>query len=184
MNMSKIILVTGGARSGKSTFAENLLKDEEDVLYIATSIITDEEMEDRVKKHRERRSSNWETHEGYLDLHKALEKSHKEYVLLDCVTIMTTNIMFSEDKDLEQVSMEEIDDITIKIKNEFTKFINKGRELNKTIVMVTNEVGWGVVPPTKLGRIFRDIAGFVNQYIGSLSDEIYLVCCGQPLKIK
>ncbi|GAA0730813.1 bifunctional adenosylcobinamide kinase/adenosylcobinamide-phosphate guanylyltransferase [Clostridium malenominatum] len=182
--MGKIILVTGGARSGKSSFAENLLKDKEDVLYIATSIFSDEEMKDRVKKHRERRNPNWETYEGYMDLHKALEKTKKNYVLLDCVTIMTTNIMFSGNRDLEEMTMDEIDQITIKIKDEFTKFINKGIELDKTIVMVTNEVGWGVVPPTKLGRIFRDVAGFVNQYIGSLSHEVYLVCCGQPLKIK
>lgn len=182
--MSKIILVTGGARSGKSTFAENLLKGNDDVLYIATSIITDEEMEDRVKKHIERRNYNWETYEGYLDLHKALEKSKKNYILLDCVTIMTTNIMFSEDKDLEEISMEEVDKITAKIKDEFYKLITKAKEMDKTLVMVTNEVGLGVVPPTKLGRIFRDVSGFVNQYIGSLSDEIYLVCCGQPLKIK
>ncbi|KAJ50329.1 adenosylcobinamide kinase/adenosylcobinamide-phosphate guanylyltransferase [Clostridium tetanomorphum] len=184
MSLGKIILVTGGARSGKSSFAENILKDKEDVLYIATSIVTDEEMKDRVKKHRERRNKNWETYEGYLDLHKALENSNCKYVLLDCVTIMTTNIMFREERDFDTISMEEVDKITLKIKEEINKFISKGRELDKTIVMVTNEVGLGLVPAYRLGRIFRDIAGFINQYIGSLSDEIYLVCCGHPLKIK
>ncbi|WP_027624236.1 bifunctional adenosylcobinamide kinase/adenosylcobinamide-phosphate guanylyltransferase [Clostridium lundense] len=184
MSLGKIILVTGGARSGKSSFAENILKDKDDVLYIATSIVTDEEMEDRVKKHRERRNSKWETYEGYVDLDKALENSNSKYVLLDCVTIMTTNIMFSEERDFDTISMDEVDKITLKIKEEITKFISKGRELDKDIVMVTNEVGLGLVPAYRMGRIFRDIAGFVNQYIGSLSDEIYLVCCGQPLKIK
>ncbi|NMA58571.1 bifunctional adenosylcobinamide kinase/adenosylcobinamide-phosphate guanylyltransferase, partial [Clostridium cochlearium] len=79
MGSGKVILVTGGSRSGKSSFAEELLKDEDDVLYIATSIVTDEEMEDRVKKHRERRNPLWETYEGYLDLDKAVENSNKKY---------------------------------------------------------------------------------------------------------
>ncbi|WP_125153207.1 bifunctional adenosylcobinamide kinase/adenosylcobinamide-phosphate guanylyltransferase [Clostridium rectalis] len=184
MDKNKIILVTGGARSGKSTFAENLLKHSDDVLYIATSIITDEEMEDRVKKHRSRRNSNWNTYEGYFDLDNVLEKYSNKYILLDCVTIMTTNLMFSLGNNLEEVSMEEIDKIIVKIKREFDKLIKKARETNKTLVMVTNEVGLGVVPAYKVGRIFRDVAGFVNQYIGNLSDEVYLICCGQSLKIK
>lgn len=184
MGSGKVILVTGGSRSGKSSFAEELLKDEDDVLYIATSIVTDEEMEDRVKKHRERRNPLWETYEGYLDLDKAVENSNKKYILLDCVTIMTTNIMFKDEKDLEEISMEEVDKITESIKHEFHKLISKVREEDKTIVMVTNEVGLGVVPAYKIGRIFRDTAGFVNQHIGKKADEIYLVCCGQPMKIK
>lgn len=184
MNSGKVVLVTGGSRSGKSSFAEELLKDKDDVLYIATSIVTDEEMEDRVKKHRERRNSSWETYEGYFNLDKAIENSDKKYILLDCITIMTTNIMFKDEKDLEKVSMEEIDKITGNIKKEFDKLIAKVREEDKTIIMVTNEVGLGLVPSYKIGRIFRDIAGFVNQHIGKKADEIYLVCCGQPMKIK
>ena len=99
-------------------------------------------------------------------------------------TGVTQKKLFSEERDFDTISMDEVDKITVKIKEEVRKFILKGRELDKTIVMVTNEVGLGLVPSYRLGRIFRDIAGFVNQYIGSLSDEIYLVCCGQPLKIK
>lgn len=184
MSSGKVILVTGGSRSGKSSFAEELLKDKDDVLYIATSIITDEEMEDRVKKHRERRNPLWQTYEGYSDIDKAIKNNEKRYILLDCVTIMTTNIMFKDGRDLEKISMDEVDKITESIKKEFDKLISKVREEDKTIIMVTNEVGFGLVPAYKMGRIFRDTAGFVNQHIGKKADEVYLVCCAQPIKIK
>jgi len=193
MEQGKIILVTGGARSGKSTFAENLLKDKDDVLYIATSVITDEEMEDRVTKHKERRNHRWGTLEGYKNLADKIGEYDNKYMLLDCVTVMTTNTLFDQeqgllsiglDNDFDFISMEDVDKITALLKEEFKRLIEKPRELNRTLVLVTNEVGWGLVPEYKLGRIFRDTAGFINQYIGSLSDEVYLVCCGQPLKIK
>ena len=182
--MSKITLVTGGSRSGKSSFAENLLKDTDDVLYIATAIITDVEMEHRIKKHVDSRNSKWETYEGFFDLDKAIAKYDMENIMLDCVTIMTTNLMFKQELDFDNMSMEEVDNLLKNIKNEFQKLILKAKESNKNLVMVTNEVGLGLVPETKLSRIFRDIAGFVNQYIASLSDEVYLICCGLPLKLK
>lgn len=193
MGQGKIILVTGGARSGKSTFAESLIKDTDDVLYIATSIVTDEEMQDRVKKHRDRRNPKWGTLEAYKDVADKIIAFDNEYMLLDCVTIMMTNLLFDQeqgllsigaDNDFEFVSMEDIDEITVAIKEEFKKLIEKTRELDRILILVTNEVGSSLVPEYKLGRIFRDTAGFVNQYIGNLSDEVYLVCCGQPLKIK
>lgn len=182
--MSKITLVTGGSRSGKSTFAENLLKDNDDVLYIATAIITDKEMEHRIKKHVDSRNSKWTTHEGFFDLDKAIEQYDIDNIMLDCVTIMTTNLMFKHELDFDNMSMEEVDNLLSDIKVEFQKFILKAKASDKNLIMVTNEVGLGVVPESKLSRIFRDIAGFVNQYIASLSDEVYLVCCGLPLKLK
>jgi adenosylcobinamide kinase/adenosylcobinamide-phosphate guanylyltransferase len=182
--MSKITLVTGGSRSGKSSFAESLLKNTDDVLYIATAIVTDEEMRDRIKKHINSRNSKWTTYEGYFDLDKAIEKYDIENIMLDCITIMTTNLMFKEEIDFDNISMEEVDALLNDIKIEFDKLILKVRANNKNLVMVTNEVGLGIVPENKLSRIFRDIAGYVNQYIASLSDEVYLVSCGLPLKLK
>ncbi|WP_142414646.1 bifunctional adenosylcobinamide kinase/adenosylcobinamide-phosphate guanylyltransferase [Hathewaya massiliensis] len=182
--MSKITLVTGGSRSGKSTFAENILKDYDEVLYIATAIVTDKEMEDRIKRHREERNNLWETHEGYKNLDLALEKYNKKYVLLDCVTVMTTNFLFEKEIDFDNFSKEDMDNMVNYIKEEFRKLIEKARELNIELVMVTNEVGWGIVPEYRLSRIFRDIAGFINQYIAKLADEVYLVSCGLPLKLK
>lgn len=182
--MSKITLVTGGSRSGKSSFAENLLENTDDVLYIATAIITDEEMRHRIKKHINSRNARWTTYEGYSDLDKAIEKYDMDNIMLDCVTIMTTNLMFKKETDFDNMSMEEADDLLKDIKIQFEKLISKARTTNKNLVMVTNEVGMGLVPESKLSRIFRDISGFVNQYIAGLSDEVYLISCGLPLKLK
>ena len=182
--MSKVTLVTGGSRSGKSSFAENLLKNTDDVLYIATAIVTDEEMNDRIKKHIDCRNSKWTTYEGFFDLDEAIEKYDIENIMLDCVTIMTTNLMFKEEIDFDNISMEKVDELLNSIKIQFEKLILKAKATKKNLVMVTNEVGLGLVPENKLSRVFRDIAGYVNQYIASLSDEVYLVSCGLPLKLK
>jgi len=184
VEMGKIILVTGGSRGGKSKYAENLLKDKDEVLYIATAIVTDSEMEDRIKTHRERRNQKWKTYEGYKDLHKVIEGYEEKDIMLDCVTIMMTNLMFEENKDFDNMTKEDIDNLFVKIQQQVEALILKVRELNKNLVLVTNEVGYGLVPEYKLGRIYRDIAGSINQYIGSLSDEVYLVACGFPLKLK
>ncbi|MCM8710059.1 bifunctional adenosylcobinamide kinase/adenosylcobinamide-phosphate guanylyltransferase [Clostridium sp. SYSU_GA19001] len=184
MEDRKIVLVTGGCRSGKSRFAEKLLKDKNDVLYIATAIVTDEEMENRIKKHIDSRNKNWTTYEGYKDLDMVIEKSSLDYILLDCVTIMITNLMFFKERDFDNMSEEEIDELLYEIKEEFRKLILKVKKLDKTMIMVTNEVGYGLVPEYKLGRIFRDIAGFINQFIAEYCDEVYLLACGLPLKLK
>lgn len=179
-----ITLVTGGARSGKSSFAEGLLKDYDDVLYIATAIALDKEMEERIARHKESRNQKWRTHEGFKNLWEVVRDSKEEYMFLDCVTIMTTNLLFEEERDWDNLGREEIEKLTEDIKVQFTKLIECSRKNNKTLVMVTNEVGWGLVPEYKLSRIFRDIAGFVNQHIATLCDEVYLVACGLPVKLK
>lgn len=184
MKRDKVILVTGGSRSGKSKFAEELLLDKDEVLYIATAIITDKEMENRIEKHIERRNKKWRTYEGYSDLDLVLENYKEESIMLDCVTIMLTNLMFSKERDFDNMSMEEVDELYEEIKNQFERFIIKAKVLNKTLVMVTNEVGYGLVPEYKLSRIFRDMAGSINQFIASLCDEVYLVACGLPVKLK
>ena len=184
MNSSKIVLITGGSRSGKSTFAEELLKDQNDVLYIATAKVTDEEMKDRIQKHQQRRNKEWTTYEGYKNLDAVVEKDCNHSILLDCVTIMTTNLMFDNEGDFDHMTMEETDQLLLAVKKEFEKFIQKAKAMNKTLVMVTNEVGSGLVPEYKLSRVFRDIAGSTNQFIASFCDEVYFVTCGIPLKLK
>lgn len=182
--MNKIVLVTGGSRSGKSEYAESLLESYDDVLYIATSIITDEEMKERVTRHRESRNQRWDTFEGYKNLDLAIEKSSCRCVMLDCITVMTTNLMFDREIDYDNLQREEFDIILNNIKNEISKLITACKDFNKLLVMVTNEVGYGLVPEYKLGRIFRDMAGYINQYIASLCTDVYLVSCGIPLKLK
>ncbi len=97
---------------------------------------------------------------------------------------MTTNLMFHEEIDYENIKEEQLDEILEGIKKEFYDLIISVKEENKNIILVTNEVGYSIVPAYKLGRIFRDFQGIINKFIASLSDEVYLVICGIPLKIK
>ncbi|MFL0245775.1 bifunctional adenosylcobinamide kinase/adenosylcobinamide-phosphate guanylyltransferase [Candidatus Clostridium stratigraminis] len=196
--MGKLCLVTGGARSGKSSFAEKMARDiNESVLYIATSIVFDEEMKDRVKKHRAQRPRNWDTFEGYKNLAPEVFKASKKHkgILLDCATIMMTNLLFDivgttfdDAADAanitEIITNERLAEIETRIIKEFETFIDAVKETSLTVIVVTNEIGFGVVPETVLGRVFRDIAGRVNQYIASRAEEVYLVVCGIEMKIK
>lgn len=182
--MSRIILVTGGSRSGKSSFGEGLLKEKDNVLYIATSIITDDEMKERVAIHRSRRNKNWTTFEGYKDLRKVIRESECRYIMLECVTTMITNLMFDKYMDFDDISKEEVHILEENISKQFRELVSACREFEKEIVIITNEVGFGLVSEYKLGRIFTDISGRINQLLGRLSDEAYLVVSGLPLKLK
>lgn len=179
-----ITLITGGTRSGKSCFAEGLLKEQDKVLYIATSIITDQEMGERVAIHKSRRNKNWETFEGYKDLHKVIKEWKHQYVILECVTTMITNLMFDVYKDFDSLSKGEIEALEKYIRNEIIEMVSACRDTNKNMLIITNEVGFGLVSEYKLGRIFTDISGRINQLLGKLSDEAYLVVSGLPLKLK
>ena len=177
-----IILVTGGARSGKSSFAESLYRNEKDVVYIATSKIFDKEMKNRVEAHRKQRPITWRTFEANYDLDKAVEK--EKFYLLDCITLLSSNIMFDVTKDLEEIDFITQEKIEKKILNELEKLINKIRIENKNLILVTNEVGMSIVPENKLARIYRDVQGRINQKIAKESDQVYLVACGLPVRIK
>ena len=177
-----IRLITGGARSGKSAFAESLYKDKKDVVYIATSIITDKEMEERIELHRKSRPTYWRTYEGYSSLNKAIGK--EENYLLDCITTLTSNIMFEMTKDVEHIDYELQKQVEDKIYEEISSLIDAIKEKNYNLTMVTNELGDSIVPSHHISRVFRDIQGRINQRIAALSDEVYLVCCGIPVKIK
>lgn len=177
-----ITLVTGGARSGKSKFAEALYKDKKDVVYIATSRVMDREMEERVKLHQETRDNDWRTFEGNYNLEEALE-GEKRY-LLDCITVLSSNIMFDITKDEEYIDYRLQKKVEDTIIQEIKKLIKMVEENGYELVMVTNELGYSTVPEHHISRVFRDIQGRINQRLGSLSDNVYLVCCGIPVKIK
>lgn len=177
-----ITLVTGGARSGKSTFAESLYEDSLDVVYIATSKIYDEEMDERVRLHRLSRPSEWRTFEGNYNLYHSIG-NEKNY-LLDCITVLTSNIMFDISKDTEYIDYEMQKNIEDTVFNEMKLLIDKINEHGHNLVMVTNEVGDSIVPEHHISRVFRDIQGRINQRLAKLSNEVYLVCCGIPVKIK
>ncbi len=182
--MGKIVLVTGGSRSGKSTFAEKILEGKDNVLYIATAVVTDEEMKKRIEIHKKSRNQNWSTYEGFKDLDQILNKDNNKYIMLECIGTMVTNLMFEKTYDFDNISLEETAELEKEIKSEVEKLVTTAREKDKELIVVTNEVGWSLVPEYKLGRIFSDILGHINQYIGSLSDEAYMVACGFPIKLK
>lgn len=177
-----IRLVIGGARSGKSTFAESLYKGLEDVVYIATAKAYDLEMEERIKHHKASRPSVWRTFEGVDSLDGAI--GEEKHYLLDCITILTSNIMFDVTGDTEfidnKLSRQVEDRVADVIDELMDVIIEKGMDL----VMVTNEVGMSLVPEHHISRVFRDIQGRINQRLAKKADEVYLVCAGIPVKIK
>lgn len=185
--MGKLILVTGGARSGKSTYAEHLAKEMgSDILYIATSIPFDDEMKLRIKKHREQRPSGWDTLEAYsgLDEKMADRLDDKQAVLVDCMTIMTTNLMMERCSDWDNLTAQVTQDMEQYTVREVQKLLETAKKADIPFILVTNEVGMGVVPEYASGRLFRDIAGRVNQIIAREADEVYLCVSGIPVKIK
>jgi len=183
-----IVLVVGGARSGKSTYAEKLCKNYGgSVCYLATAKAIDDDMVRRIEKHKMQRPSHWLTIEKYKDFN--LLADEKAFIdcdtfLLDCITIMITNIMFDKEIDYDTCDNETIEIIENSVHKEINELIDIMRNHNKTLVLVSNEVGMGLVPSYRLGNIFRDIAGRANQYIAQQADEVYNVICGLPQKLK
>ncbi|AYD39730.1 bifunctional adenosylcobinamide kinase/adenosylcobinamide-phosphate guanylyltransferase [Clostridium fermenticellae] len=182
--MGNVVLITGGSRSGKSGFAEKLLKDKDDVLYIATAVVTDLEMKRRVEIHRNRRNCKWTTYEGHKNFDIVLRDYNEKYIMFECVGTMITDLMLDENCDFENMSVSEIDSLEKKINLEIDKLIKIIRNENRNLIIITNEVGCGIVPEYRMGRIFSDILGRINQFLGQVSDEVYMVSCGIPLKLK
>lgn len=183
--MGKITLITGGARSGKSTFAEKKAKEKSKVTYIATSVSFDEGMAHRIKKHRQQRPSDWLTIEAYKDFTKYNQMPHLidcDLLLVDCLTIMISNLMFYSGLDFDKCSPEEVDALEEEIKREIDSLLNLAAD--KEMIIVSNELGMGLVPSYKMGSYFRDIAGRMNQYIAQRAEEVYFVVSGIEIKIK
>lgn len=184
--MTELILVTGGARSGKSTIAEKILKDCESLLYIATSVPFDEEMKDRIMKHRERRDEKWRTVEMYENF-KSLEDSQDfltcRGILLDCITVMLSNRFYYSEIN-ESTSLEAYDELECLILKDISNLLNLAKEYNKKIVIVTNELGMGIVPIDRMTRMYRDIAGRINQYIAKEADKVILAISGIGVDLK
>lgn len=178
-----ITLVTGGARSGKSSFAESIFHGREDILYLATAEVTDREMEDRVKLHQISRPSSWNTYEGYRHLGDQVSKDYSGY-LLDCITILCSRILFDHTAHLEHIAYEDMKLVEDEIVSECIQLIDEVRKLDQDLVLVTNEIGMGPVPMDPITRAFRDIQGRVNQRVAKLVDEVYLVVSGIEVKIK
>jgi adenosylcobinamide kinase/adenosylcobinamide-phosphate guanylyltransferase len=183
-----VIFVIGGARSGKSTFAELKAKEySEKVVYIATGVITDKAMADRVKRHRDQRPDTWHTLEMYRGFETLREKDEfmkSEVVLLDCITTMIGNFMVDSKLNFDTCSLEEVNELENKITQEVFSLIKVCRENDKKLIIVSNETGMGLVPPYFMGNYFRDMSGRVNNKIGAESDHMYFIFSGIPIKLK
>ena len=187
--MGKMILVTGGARSGKSAFAEQLAREScGSVAYIATAEVWDEEMAVRVKKHQDSRPASWDTYEGYQDLGTRLIQWGQQYetVLIDCVTMLLTNGIFDRigAQDPDTLTKEQVAELEEEAATTIQELIRGIQETACNVVLITNELGSGVVPEHLLGRVFRDMAGRANQMLAQAMPQVCLMVCGLPLMVK
>jgi adenosyl cobinamide kinase/adenosyl cobinamide phosphate guanylyltransferase len=169
MNGASLTLVLGGARSGKSRYAESLIaKLPPPWFYIATAEALDPEMAERIAGHRARRGSQWRTLEAPRDLAAALESSGATPVLVDCLTLWLSNLMLAEaDLEVEIARLERVLETTA-----------------APVVLVANEIGFGIVPDNALGRRFRDWQGLLNQRMAARADRVVLMVAGLPLAVK
>lgn len=185
--MGKIILITGGARSGKSKFAEELLKNSNRVVYVATGIAFDDEMKERIAWHKSSRNTAWKTVEAYRDIDSVLTDiiEDKKYILIDCLTLMVSNLMILDKEiDWDTADIKTVNSVEREIQTEVGKVLTFAGEFTGETIIVTNEVGMGIVPPAPLGRYYRDIAGRMNQIAAEAADHVYFVVSGIPVRIK
>lgn len=177
--MATTTLITGGVRSGKSRFAEQLAQQYGPPLcYLATAQALDPEMDERIARHRARRGSDWQTVEEPLILPQTLARLDGNYgaILMDCVTLWLTNLLLL--RDLPDAEREEA------LLGDVRRLATTLRTMTTPVILVTNEVGMGIVPEHQLGRLFRDLAGQANQILAASCDEVYALICGLPLKLK
>ena len=180
-----LTLILGGARSGKSRYAQSLCDRSAQVVYIATARAdefgSDHEMRERVARHREDRPANWRTVEEPLDLHRAVREAPVEATLLiDCVTLWVSNLMWEHRGQTtaaqEKLILAQVDDLILASR--------RRSESAGEIIVVSNEVGGGLTPEHPVGRAFRDLQGFANQRLAQAADKVVFIVAGLPLPLK
>ncbi len=178
--MARTILVTGGSRSGKSGYAQNRAEGLPGPrLFVATCPDLDAEMVERIRRHREERAGRgWTTVEETVNLQEVLDRERKaNAVLVDCVTLWVNNLMYhaeGEKRRFDESAMARC----------ATRLAEACARHPGTVLLVTNEVGWGIIPENALARRFRDLAGRCNQVLADAADEVVLVLCGIPTTLK
>jgi len=187
MGATEFILVLGGARSGKSTFAARLAGEHGGrVIFVATATALDQEMEQRIAKHRQERPSSWVTIEAPTHLASALEGKllSGDVVLLDCLTLAVFNLM-------AEIAGNHLDDASFDathvrrhLQTDLDALLQACRRAEATLIVVSNEVGLGLVPPYPLGRVYRDLLGFANQWLAQKAERVYLLVAGLPVEVK
>jgi adenosylcobinamide kinase/adenosylcobinamide-phosphate guanylyltransferase len=178
--MNRMILITGGARSGKSAYAQQMAEDLPGPrTYVATCPVTDPEMAGRVRKHRMARAEkNWRTLEEPLDLHGILTRAGDcPTVLVDCLTLWINNLMFRAANNGKALTEENV-------RHHCQAVIGAVRQHPGTVIFVSGEVGLGIVPENREARLFRDLLGRCNQILAAAAGQVTLVACGLPMHLK
>jgi adenosylcobinamide kinase/adenosylcobinamide-phosphate guanylyltransferase len=179
INMPNLTLILGGARSGKSDYAEQLAREaNKPVLFIATATAFDDEMRERIEYHKSTRPREWETLEAPMNIAAALGNIEPDVVLLDCITLLINNILFSLPEDSS------FDIVMQKVKDEIDALISAQEKIGGEWLIVSNEVGLGLVPPYPLGRVYRDALGRANQMLARAAQHVVFMVAGIPTRIK
>lgn len=177
MAVGKVVLILGGARSGKSAFAEKLVRTRggDAVLFVATAEPGDEEMEARIARHRADRPKAWDTLEVPCRVAEQLRQSvlQSRIVIVDCLTLLTANVLLAD-----QATASE------RLIIEWEELAALQRERNFDLILISNEVGLGIVPDNALARAYRDLLGKLNQLVAQEADEVYWMVAGIPIAVK
>ena len=177
----KCFLLIGGARSGKSRFAQEMAqKSGETVLYVATAEAGDDEMKCRIEEHKRERPPGWSTLEAATGIGNCIEREigGNRLVIVDCITLLVNNIFNQYNDQIDALIIEK------EINDEINELVNCINLINASFIIVTNEVGTGLVPANRIGRLYRDLLGKVNQMLAEHAGEVYLMVAGIPLQAK
>ncbi|MFO8010313.1 MAG: bifunctional adenosylcobinamide kinase/adenosylcobinamide-phosphate guanylyltransferase [Dehalococcoidia bacterium] len=183
----RCVFISGGARSGKSLFAQDLAaKLSEKVLFVATAEILDDDMRLRIDKHRRERPESWRTLECPYDISVHMEKiiGDAEVVIIDCVTLLVSNLMHGDQRDSLEDDELDIAELEPRVLQEVESLLRLMSKSGAAYIIVSNEVGLGIVPENRAGRVYRDILGRANQILAGYADEVYFMIAGIPVKVK
>lgn len=180
--MGRLILVLGGARSGKSAYAQRLARElgGDAVLFVATAAAGDAEMAQRIARHQQSRPPRWRTLECTRHIGAALraEPGGAAVVVVDCLTLLVSNAMLA----LDATSVAEV--AATAVQGEIKALLQVCRRSDATFIVVSNEVGWGLVPDTPLGRLYRDLLGQANQTLAAQAQTVYLMVAGLAIDVR
>jgi adenosylcobinamide kinase/adenosylcobinamide-phosphate guanylyltransferase len=179
--MGQITLLLGGARSGKSSYAQRLAEESgKSVAYLATAQALDEEMSSRITKHQAERPVHWQTFEIPLDIASHVREIKSDMIILDCMTLLTTNLLMKFEKNdlVDEAPFNEA------VYKEVADLLTAIRAGTQDWIIISNEIGLGLVPPYQMGRVYRDMLGWANQRLAREADKVIFLVAGIPMVVK